>query len=275
MLNLSLFTTGYCVVAANDVLRGVPRRPMHCHALVGLIEHPRYGLSLFDTGYAQRIWAATQVWPYRLYRRITPMVLDPALEAVAQLRQRGLDPSAIQRVIISHLHPDHVAGLYDFPQAELILTVEALASVQGLRGLAALRRGHLPDLLPADLTRRARLLPGFTGPPLPELGPTYDLFGDGSLRLVQLPGHAYGQIGALLTTTTGPVLLAADGAWTNQSIRELRPPSRLASLIAADQRALHTTLVALHAFSLAHPEVRIIPTHCPEVYARFVDPSGS
>jgi glyoxylase-like metal-dependent hydrolase (beta-lactamase superfamily II) len=184
---------------------------------------------------------------------------------VCQLSRYGLTLVDIRRVIISHFHADHVAGLRDFPGLPIIASPEAFGSIVGLRGLAALRRAHIPSMLPDDLAARAVSLPAFDGPPLPHLGPTHDLFGDGSLLLVRLPGHARGQIGALVQTNDGPVLLAADGAWTSQAIREQRSPARLTHFFVDDARAVGATLVALGGFAAACPKVRIVPTHCPEI----------
>lgn len=268
MLTLELLDSGHCVVPEWQVMRGGARRPMDCHGLVALIGHPRHGWLLFDAGYAPRILEATRRWPFRLYRQLTPLRLRPELAVVAQLAARGITPAAIGTLIISHFHADHTAGLHDFPAAQLVAARAALSYALSLRGLAALRRGIIPALLPPDLPRRvvyAENLP--VGPELPHLGPTHDLFGDGSLLLVALPGHARGQLGALLATTDGPVLLAADGAWTSRAIRELRPPSRLANLLVDDPRAVEATLARLYAFAQARPDTYIIPTHCPEVYA--------
>ena len=274
MLSLELFDTGYCVVSAGQVLRGAGRGQMECHALVALIGHPQYGLTLFDAGYAMRMLEATEPWPYRLYRQMTPLRLRPELEIVRQLAARGIEPGDIRRVIVSHFHADHVAGLRDFPTATIVASQAALDHLPGRRGFAALLRGYLPALHPPDLRRRAQPLPPFRGAPLPHLGPTYDFFGDGSLLLVSLPGHARGQIGALVQTKEGPTLLAADGAWTRRSIRERRPPSRLTHLIVDDPRAMLATLDALHAFSRARPDVRIVPTHCPEAYEECIPPNA-
>lgn len=269
MLTLELFDTGYCLASEANILRGGARREMRCHALAALIGHPRHGLTLFDTGYAMRMLDVTARWPERAYRYLTPLRLSPELELVRQLAARGIAAGDVARAIVSHVHADHVAGLRDFPAAEIIVSGAALDGVAGLRGLAALRRGHIPALLPTDFAARVRALPPFAGPPLPGLGPTHDLFGDGSLLLVALPGHARGQIGALVEATGGPVLLAADGAWTRRSIRELRPPGAITNLLVDDPRGVEATLHALSAFGRARPEVRIVPTHCPEVYAEL------
>ncbi len=267
MLKLHIFDTGHCLVSAHHVMRGAAREPMACRALAGLIGHPRHGWTLFDTGYAPRMLEATRRLPWWLYRLATPLRIRPEQAALRQLARYGLAPADISRVIISHFHADHVAGLRDFPGAPVVASAEAFKSIAGLRGLAALRRAHIPALIPADLAARAVALPAFAGPPLPHLGPTHDLFGDGSLLLVGLPGHARGQIGALLQTDSGPVLLAADGAWTSRAIRERRPPARITHLFVDDARAVGATLAALHAFAAARPDVRIVPTHCPEVEA--------
>lgn len=118
---------------------------------------------------------------------------------------------------------------------------------------------------------RARLLPN----PLPleaaqaqnTSGEPWDLLGDGSLRVVGLPGHARGQIGLLARTESGSVLLAANGAWHSRAIRELRPPSRLTEWLQDDPLVLRARLERLHAFARAHPEVLIVLTHCPEIFA--------
>lgn len=273
-VTLRILDTGYCLASEHMVLQRGARREMHCHALVGLLHHPTFGYTLFDTGYAPRMLQATAQWPWRFYRHMTPLRIDPALALAVQLPRIGVPLDAIQRIIISHFHADHVAGLHDFPTARLIVTAEALVQAQTRKGIAALVCGILPALLPADLVARATVLPAFGGPALPGLGPTHDLFGDGSVRLVQLPGHARGQIGALVRTSEEPVLFAADGAWLRRAIRERRPPSRITNLLVDDPRAVRTTLDALHAFMVAHPEVRIVPTHCPEVYAELALPAA-
>ncbi len=266
-VRLRLLATGFCRVPAGQVLRGAPRGQLDCHALVGLIEHPARGLLLWDAGYAPRLLDALRPWPFPLYRLATPLHLDPRLAAAAQLEALGVSPAAVGHVIVSHFHADHIAGLRDFPAAAIVADADAIDSVIGLDGAAALRRAYVPALMPADFAARARPIYRFEGPAVAPFGPTHDLFGDGSLLLLRLPGHARGQLGLLLHTAAGPALLAADGAWLSRSIRERRGPGRAGYLIADDARALDATLARLHAFAQARPEVTIIPTHCPESYA--------
>jgi glyoxylase-like metal-dependent hydrolase (beta-lactamase superfamily II) len=264
-----LLDTGYCLAWEHHLIRGGRRCLIHCHALVALIRHPRHGWLLWDTGYSARMLDATRRLPFRLYRALTPLRLDPALAVVAQLAGWGLAPRDIGHVVISHFHADHVAGLRDFPDARLVAGRAAYADVAPRRGLGALRRGIIPALLPDDFAARAELVE-CQGPPLGALGPTHDLFGDGTLLLVSLPGHAHGQFGMLAHTERGPVLLAADGSWLSRSIRERQPPHWITNLLVDDPAAVRATIERLYDFAQAHPDVAVLPTHCPEVFEQYV-----
>ena len=273
IIEYHLLDTGYCLAWEHHAIQGGAHRRITFHALVALLHHPRHGWLLWDTGYAPRMLTATAHFPFSLYRRVTPLYLSPELAVVAQLQRWGLTPEDIRFIIISHFHADHIAGLRDFPTAELIALQTAYADVATRCGLSALRRAFIPALLPEDFVERARLLAPFTGPALPALGPTCDLFNDGSLLLVELPGHARGQIGLLANTARGSILFAADGCWLARSIYEQRPPPRMTYFFIDDPRAMHMTLHHLHDFAEARPDVVIIPSHCPETFAREVQPA--
>jgi glyoxylase-like metal-dependent hydrolase (beta-lactamase superfamily II) len=199
----------------------------------------------------------------------TPFSAPEQLTVLHQIARFGLKPADITHIVVSHFHADHVAGLCDFPSARFVCNRAAYNAVESLSGNAALRRAYLPSLLPEQFRERATLIEDYGDAPIPGLGNTFDLFEDGSIRLVQLPGHARGQIGALVEAGNARLLLAADGAWYRQAIRECRPPARVASLFVDDYQAVEDTLRNLHQFSAACPEVAIIPTHCPEAYQQY------
>jgi glyoxylase-like metal-dependent hydrolase (beta-lactamase superfamily II) len=261
-VELSVLDTGFCTAPSNLVARGTGWRDVRCHAPAFLLKHPDRGAILFDTGYAPRLLDAFAHWPDRLYKYATPTTLG--VPALLQLNTHGVTVSDVRHVIVSHLHADHVAGLYDFPHASFVLTQTALALQQAVHGVAAVRRGVLQSLFPADFAQRACVISAFPHAPLPWLGGTHDLFGDDSVTLVALPGHARGQLGALVRTTRGTVLLCADGAWTSVAWRELRAPHAVTAVIQDDMVALKATLRALHDFARERPDVTILPTHCPD-----------
>ena len=270
VLRCHVLDTGHCLASEHHLIRGGVRRTIECHSVAALLGHPRHGWLLWDAGYAPRLWDATHWLPFRLYRWATPLRLRPELAIVAQLPRFGLTAADVKYVIVSHFHADHIAGLRDFPRAELWAAQTAYADVAGRTGLAALRRAFIPSLLPPDFERRAILVPPFAGPAVEPFGATYDIFGDGSAVLVNLPGHARGQLGLLARTDRGLLFFVADSCWLSAAYRENRPPHWLTHFFIDNVRDMRATLGALGKYALAHPDVELIPSHCPEAFRRHV-----
>nr|WP_281377025.1 MBL fold metallo-hydrolase [Deinobacterium chartae] len=231
-----------------------------------MIRHPARKPVLFDTGYAPHFRTATARWPYRLYACVTPVTLGTP--AVQQLRRMGLHPQDLEEIVLSHFHADHTGGLPDFPGVPLRYLEAAWTPLRGLRGFGALRRGFLPDLLPADFARRSRPIPGAALSALPPgfapLSVGVDLYGDGSVWGVPLPGHARAQMGLLLRLSGGDLLLGADAAWSLEGVRWGQPPGPLAKLIfdsATDYQRSFAALSDLHA---RRPGLRMLFAHDPE-----------
>lgn len=268
-MQIRLLDTGICRVPEFHMLRDGSRRMLDCHAVVALIEHPQRGWGLFDVGYSQAMISATQQLPWSLYRQATPLQLAPELEVVNQLPRYGLSAADIGWIVLSHAHADHVAALADFPQAQIYMSAVAFELLSQVQGINALRRGIIPHLFPQGWHQRLHLIHEFRDQPLFALGNTHDLFGDGLLRLVDLPGHARGQIG-MYVANSRPILLAADGAWHSRAIREQVLPHPITYVMIDNPKAMATTLARLSAFAQAYPEVLIVPSHCPEIYASEV-----
>ena len=270
LLQCHTLDTGYCLANEAIVIQGGRQRNIVCHSIVAIMEHPVHGWLLWDAGYSPYMFEATRRFPYRMYRWATPLHIQPELVASNQLGRFGLEPQDIRLIILSHFHADHIAGLRDFPNARFVATAEAYQAVATKRGWSALRHGFIPELLPPDFSQRCTRLPAFTGTQIEPLGASHDLFEDGSIRLVQLPGHACGQIGLFAHTVKEDYFYVADSAWLTRSITENRPPSILADFIAHDPVAVRHTIAALHQFVDQFPDLRIIPSHCPEAFVREV-----
>ena len=238
-------------------------------ALFVLIEHPAHGPILFDTGYSSSFFNGTKDFPYSIYRRITPLFHADGQSAVEQMEKSGINPGEINWIFLSHFDPDHYCGIKDFPNARIVCSWRAWDHVRNKAGIAALMRHVLPDILPEDFSSRLYLLPDFTEENDGELGGEFDFFGDGSVRLFELPGHAVGQIGALVQGVTAEYLLIADAVW-NISALSARWPGDLHTLIAANRSLQEQTKNRLLNFSRAHPQVVIVPTHCPATYRKLV-----
>ncbi len=95
-------------------------------------------------------------------------------------------------------------------------------------------------------------------PDMPPLGPTLDVFGDGSLWAVRTPGHTVGHLSFVVISKTGPVLLTGDVSPTRWGFEN--------GVIGGgfndgDPRDAHRSLEQLIAFKKAYPEVRVVYGH--------------
>ena len=122
------------------------------------------------------------------------------------LSQGGLDPAFIKHIIISHVHFDHTGAPSVFPNATFHLGGDSASLV------AALKTNTEETFSAIEVPpERTRYLP--TPEESPEawapLGPfprAHDLLGDGSVYVVDSPGHVAGHITLLARTSP-------DGAW--------------------------------------------------------------
>jgi glyoxylase-like metal-dependent hydrolase (beta-lactamase superfamily II) len=274
MIRISLLQGGYCTHSRKMVLTGEANQTCQFPSLFAVIEHPQEGLILYDTGYSDHFFKATRRYPYRVYAQITPVFLEPAETAAAQLRARGMDPNEVKYIIVSHFHGDHVAGLKDFPKARFICLHQGYEQIRSLKGIAATRKGVLPGLMPDDFERRAWFIDREHSPlrvaPVVPFAYTYDLFGDGLIRLIPLEGHFCGQLGALLQTQQGPCFLIADACWLREGYLEQRLPHPVAMTLMNNPAQYRQDLADILSYHQAHPNTAIVPSHCIPSIADFV-----
>lgn len=235
----------------------------------GILRHPTQGVALLDLGMAPRVKEVTRQWPYWFYRLAVPFSVTPKQTALGYLKQRGIEASEVKTILLSHLHVDHIAGLQDFPQAQVVCSAKDWEFVRGVQGFEALRKATFPALLPDDLESRLTLVDPNAGQALPESLSPYsrglDFFGDGSCWLLPMEGHSPGHMGAYLETESGPVMVAVDTCWQSVSYRENRDmPALVHKFLTADPVAFRESLEKLHQFSVRNPDVPILLSHCPE-----------
>ena len=113
----------------------------------------------------------------------------------AQLRKRGLDPGEIPIVVMTHLHIDHTSAISEFPNSTFVVSeTEWEAAATGSQPtLNGYRRPHFDyafDYRTVDFDRAE--IDSYAS-----FGRTFDLFGDGSIRLAFTPGHSAGHMSVI------------------------------------------------------------------------------
>jgi len=157
-------------------------------------------------------------------------VQTPAIRAtlratiVAQLARINVRPEQVMTVGISHYHFDHTGQAASFPHARLLM---------GAGDLAALR-GTDPGVERAPL---AHWLTG--GGQVVEARGDHDVYGDGKVMMLDLPGHTPGHRALLVRLASQNVLLSGDMYhFTDQVQRRGVPPfntSRAETLASMDR----------------------------------------
>lgn len=271
---LKLFKGGFCTHKEKAVLRGGRDTEIRFPSLFALIAHPKEGYILFDTGYSSYFLEETQRYPNKLYAKVTPVSLKPEESAVAQLSTMGIAPEDIKYIVISHFHGDHVAGLKDFPQARFVCLDSGYTEVKKRKGIAAVRKGILPGLIPGDFESRTHFLSlsddRYRLPAPPPFEAAFDLFGDGLLRFIPLEGHFKGQVGVLIQLSEHKnAFLIADACWLSPGYKELILPSRLALLVMNNPLLYRQNLEQIHRYHKMNPNDWVIPSHCTETIDAF------
>lgn len=265
-VKFKLASAGYCEANQSHALRNKSSRTIKFYATYAHLEHPTHGHILFDTGYSRRFYEHTRKLPFSIYAKITKVYIKEKEEAINTLKKKGIDPIDIKFIIISHFHADHIGGLRDFPNAKFICSKIAYKNIKHRRGYQALKRGFIPNLMPDNFESRTKFLSFDTiHQKLDNLGPFIDLFGDKSILIIQLDGHAKGQIGALVNAPN-KTLLISDAAWQRENYVNLHLPNPIVRLFFDSWKDYKKNLNKIHKYHKENPKTIIIPCHCEQTY---------
>jgi glyoxylase-like metal-dependent hydrolase (beta-lactamase superfamily II) len=188
--------------------------------------------------------------------------LGPGEDVPAQLRARGLEPRDIKVVVMTHLHFDHTSAMSEFPGSTFVVgAVEWEAATTDPRPLL---RGYRPPHYDYVFDYRSLRYEGDGITSYASFGLTFDLFGDGSVRLASTPGHTAGHQSVICHLRDRDFLIVGDAVYTCGQLDDAPEPPR-----PVDRRLWKRSLQELRLFRRQYPQAVVVPSHDPELWERL------
>jgi glyoxylase-like metal-dependent hydrolase (beta-lactamase superfamily II) len=156
-----------------------------------------------------------------------------------QLEHNQIKPKLI---FVSHLHPDHVAGVRELTNIPVVISYKERFTEDKFIILSQYFK-DLNELYEIDFSK---------GNDLEIFGQCADVLGDGSLWAIPTPGHTRGHL-SFLVNSTEPVLLTADACFINENLERGVAPSIYTWNKLEAQRSLDRII----RFKNQYPQIRV------------------
>lgn len=270
-MKLYFVSTGYGKVPLGLFVQGGGRKKVRFPMLCAVIERDE-GLVLFDTGIGTRIAEDFRPLAHRgnwlFSKAVMRTEFDPARDAlVNQMPALGLDPADVRYAVISHLHWDHAGGMRDFPRSRFIVNRREWDEATSRKGIAA---GAYIKGQFAGAGLDIQLISTDPEKPCLSFPASYDVFGDGSMLLVDVPGHAPGQLGMLVNLPSGRrFFLAGDSFYFPDSLERKAPKSRIMQALVKEGPESEETLDRLWRLVGDEPGLEMLPCHDYRIPGRY------
>lgn len=210
---------------------------------------------LFDTGLGANIEAQyAQDMPH--WARPFFKFDKPVRAARKQLDDAGFAP--VERVIVSHGHWDHASGVPDFPEAQIFASSDEMPSIAHPSVGAA-------TVWPSQVaTPNTRWVPLVLQPiAYKGYAQSLDLYHDGSVVLVAMPGHTKGSLGLFVTVDSGTCyFFIGDVAWKTAAMQAGAPKFWAASIVVdRDREQTLRSVQQVRDVVRQYPDVVVVPAH--------------
>lgn len=252
--SIKIYLCGYCENNLKLVFKHHRNEVRKFPAIAVLIEHCILGNILYDTGYSELIYKNHIV--SFIYNLLNKTYIDSKNTVVAKLQTDSIDPESINKIILSHSHPDHIGGLRLFNSYELLSTQKVLNTLKTGNAFQLVFKNMIPNsnikFTPVKPYKHSIFLNEY-------FEKTYDVLGDGSIIGVEVNGHSDGQLGIYLPELN--ILFAADACWGSDLMSKVKEMRFISRKIQSDFKQYVNTVSKLEKLAVDHPEIKIIYSH--------------
>ena len=258
-ITLDIYSTGINETTLSGIVnlehenaRGLADEVIGIPVLVGVIQHDKFGAHLIDAG----LDAAYADNPHG---NIKGFIVDSFLangsqepgQHIAAILDR--EDIQIQGVWLTHLHPDHTAGIVDLPKdipyvagkGERYVNFRFIIQTEHLAGI--------DQLYEIDLSE---------GIDLPPFRKGVDLFGDGSFWAIDSSGHSAGHILFFVNGDDEQILFTGDAINIGLQFEQSIGSGTYSSDLEKSQEVVEQIIT----FKEHHPDVRLVFGHDLETF---------
>ena len=210
-----------------------------------LIIDPAFGRSIKDDLY--------RAGPFAMSIFGTEQTKTPLVKVLEQAR---LDPADVRYAVMTHAHWDHIGALGDLQNARVLIARAEL------EWATPFTRYFDHGVMPHHLKRaKDRLFAfDFKGPAIDGFEGSFDVFGDGAVVAVPMPGHTPGSTAFLVRGRGGVTwLFSGDTTWTSRGV-EL-PAHKFLRAVDGDLPVLSSSIGRLNALLRHRSDVKVVPAH--------------
>jgi glyoxylase-like metal-dependent hydrolase (beta-lactamase superfamily II) len=225
-----------------------------------LVEHPGVGPIIIDTGFHPSVATDPKQNLGRVYAAIYNIDMRPEQALPAQLRERkGIEPGDVRVAIMTHLHLDHASAISEFTSATYVLGAGEWRAFHAHRfALDGYVRNHVEHAVEyKEVPYDSPVIDSYS-----TFGRAYDLFGDGSVRLVATPGHTHGHQSVILRLREREALVTGDAIYYLRTLDDERR-----GWVMADEHRWRRSIGEIRLYRRENPDALIIPGHDPEEWA--------
>lgn len=220
-----------------------------------LVKHPK-GMFLFDSGFGKNVDDHIKTMPWLMQKLTT---YEKEVSAAEQLRKGGIAQDQISAIYISHSHWDHISGLEDFPGVPVQMSADELEFIRAHR---------YSGLIDRFIDRLNVKTFEFAAKPYENFERSYDLYDDGSVVFVPLPGHTDGSTGMFVNLPSGKrFFFTGDLTWALEGIQlPAERPWLARRLVDFDEAGVRRSIVKVYYLMKKYPDMVIVPAHDRRVH---------
>ena len=230
-----------------------------------VLRHPEHGFFLVDTGVERALGVAEEEAAIQgivaSFMQVDRMKIRQ--DTASWLARQSSPPAG---VFMTHLHLDHVSGLRDVPDATPIYAGPGETQDRAFTNLVV-----APNISRALAGKAAIQQWQFEPEADAPFEAAVDIFGDGFVWALHVPGHTPGSTAYLVRTPEGPVLLVGDASHSAWGWENGVEPGTFSS----DQPRSASNLARLRAFVQSHPDIDVRLGHQPLASGRVAMLGGA